>query len=96
MNHGKVTARISELRKPVVEEARLTLKQHLNDLLKLREKAVKGGAWSAAISAEMGRGKAAGLHIDKIDLHEDKELIINIVRFNGDEIEEHSRTKCRS
>jgi len=44
----------------------------------------------------MGRGKAAGLHIDKIGLHEDKELIINIVRFNGDEIEEHSRTKFRS
>jgi len=96
MAEDKVTVRVDEIRKPVVEEARLTLGQHLKDLLKLREKAVKDGAWSAAISAEMGRGKAAGLHIDKIDLHEDKELIINIVRFNGDEIEEHSRTKFRS
>jgi len=86
MNHGKVTARIDEIRKPVVEEARLTLGQHLNDLLTLREKAVENGVWSAAISAEMGRGRAAGLHITKVDLETDTTLTVKIIRFS--ELEE--------
>ncbi len=87
MENGKVTARIDEIRKPIVEEAQLTLKQHLKDLFDLREKAVESGAWSAAISAEMGRGKAAGLHVNKVDVNEDRIINLSIVRFgNEDEV----------
>ena len=65
MANGKVTARVAELRAPVIEEAKLTLAAHLNNLLEIRESAVEDRNWSAAVSAETARGKAAGLHTGK-------------------------------
>ena len=65
MNDGEVTGRIAELREPVVKEAQMTLKSHLEDLQKLRNMAVKAEQYSAAITAEIARGKAAGIHIEK-------------------------------
>ena len=35
------------------------------ELGKIRERALKKGAWSAAVNAETNRGKAAGLYIDR-------------------------------
>ena len=78
---GKVSSRVEEIRKPIVESAQLTLEQHLSDLLRLREEAVKDSKWSAAITAEMGRGKAAGLYVNKGDSDDDKNLTVEIVRF---------------
>ena len=86
MADNKVSARVDEIRKPIVESAQLTLEQHLKDLLRLREEAVKDSKWSAAVAAEMGRGKAAGLHVNKVDVNEDRVINISIVRF-GDEDE---------
>lgn len=60
-----VTSRIAELRRPIVEAAQMTLASHLNDLLNLREKAVAENQLSAAITAEVSRGKAAGLYIKR-------------------------------
>jgi len=65
MANGKVTARVQELRAPVIEGAQLTLKAHLDDLLSIREKAVEDRAWGAAVAAETARDKAAGLHTAK-------------------------------
>ena len=65
MANGKVTGRIEELRLPVIKEAQLTLKSHLDNLLEIREHAVEDRNWSAAVSAETARGKAAGLHTGK-------------------------------
>ncbi len=65
MTDGKVTARVAELREPIVKEAQMTLKSHLEDLQKLRNMAVKAEQYSAAITAEIARGKAAGIHIEK-------------------------------
>ena len=65
MTNGKVTARLEELRAPVIKEAQLTLAAHLNNLLEIRESAVEDRNWSAAVSAETARGKAAGLHTGK-------------------------------
>jgi hypothetical protein len=42
----------------------LTKDTYLN-LAKLREDSRKKGAWSAAINAEVARGKAAGLYIEQ-------------------------------
>ena len=67
MADGEVTARVAELREPVVKEAQMTLKSHLEDLQKLRNMAVKAEQYSAAITAEIARGKAAGIYVDKID-----------------------------
>ena len=73
---GKVSSRVEEIRKPIVEKAQLTLEQRLKDLLRLREKAVKDSKWSAAVVAEMGCGKAAGLYVNKVDSDDDKNLTI--------------------
>ena len=67
MNDPDISARVDELRKPIVKAAQLTLEAHLNDLKGLRNMATKAEQYSAAISAEVARGKAAGLYTDKID-----------------------------
>jgi len=61
----KITARVKELRAPSIERAQLTLDGHLDDLKRLRDTAEKEGKYSAAISAEIARGKAAGLYVDR-------------------------------
>ena len=35
------------------------------ELGKIRQEALKKGAWSAAVNAEVARGKAAGLYIEQ-------------------------------
>ncbi|MDP2651580.1 MAG: terminase [bacterium] len=65
----KVAARLKELRAPVAEKAQITLESHLNDLLRLRNLAVQKEQIAAAISAEIARGKAAGVHIEKSQLN---------------------------
>lgn len=61
----KVALRVEELRQPIVEEVGITLKTHLEDLLALRQAAVADRSFSAAISAEIARGKAAGVHVER-------------------------------
>lgn len=65
MADRKVAARVAEIRAPIVERARMTLEQHLEDLMALREAAKEARQFSAAIAAEIARGKAAGIHIEK-------------------------------
>lgn len=84
MANGKVTGRIEELRLPVIKEAQLTLAAHLNNLLEIRESAAEDRNWSAAVSAETARGKAAGLHTAKAIMsietaREDRVTVIELV-----------------
>ena len=65
LRHIKVAPRIAELRAPAIKKAELTLEKHLDDLLRLRNMAAKDEKWSAAIQAEIARGKAAGLHVER-------------------------------
>lgn len=65
MADSNVAARVAELRKPIAEKVQITLEGHLRDLMMLRNMAVKEKQISAAISAEVARGKAAGVHIEK-------------------------------
>lgn len=65
MSNGKVSARVAELRAPVVQQAQITLETHLADLQMLRDKAMESNQLSAAISAEIARGKASGIHVEK-------------------------------
>ncbi len=81
MADNKVSARVDEIRKPIVECAQFTLDQHLINLMSLRDKAAEDGKWGAAIAAEIGRGKAAGLYVNKGDSDDDKNLTVEIVRF---------------
>jgi phage terminase small subunit len=50
MANSNITARVVELRKQVAEIAQITLKSHLDDLLRLRNMAAKEKQYSAAIS----------------------------------------------
>ena len=38
---------------------------HVAELGRIKDAALKKGAWSAAVNAETNRGKAAGLYIDR-------------------------------
>ena len=65
MADGKVAARVAELREPVVQKSQITLESHLADLQMLRDNAMESNQLSAAISAEIARGKASGVHVEK-------------------------------
>jgi hypothetical protein len=63
----EIQGRVAELRKPVIEQAQLTLADHLEELRVLRDAALKDGRFSAAIQAEIARGKACGHYIIKVE-----------------------------
>lgn len=65
MSDPNVTQRVAELRIPVAKKAQITLESHLDDLLRLRNMAAKEKQYSAAITAEVARGKASGVHVEK-------------------------------
>ncbi len=69
MSDAKVAQRVQELRAPIIQKAQITLESHLEELATLRELAKDGNQLSAAISAEIARGKAAGVHIEKTEHH---------------------------
>ena len=56
---------IGELREEVQKKYEVTFENHIAELSKLREESRSKGAWSAAINAEVARGKATGLYIDQ-------------------------------
>jgi hypothetical protein len=43
----------------------VTFERHITELAKLRDESRVKGAWSAAINAEVARGKAAGLYVEQ-------------------------------
>ncbi|MDN7937474.1 terminase small subunit [Burkholderia multivorans] len=72
LDNVKIAARITEMRAPVLERAQLTLEQHLADLKRLRDLAEADGKYGPAVSAEISRGKASGLYVEKIELSRPK------------------------
>jgi len=56
---------IGELREEHQKKYSVTFEKHISELGKLRDNATKRGAHSAAINAEVARGKAAGLYIEQ-------------------------------
>ena len=66
MAEGRVAARVRQMRSAAAHNAQLTLEGHLHALARLRDLAVEEGQLSAAISAEISRGKAAGLYTDRV------------------------------
>ncbi len=62
---GYIVARLAELRAPVVKAVQVTLERHLRDLKVLRDTAAEAGQYGAAITAEVNRGKAAGLYVER-------------------------------
>jgi phage terminase small subunit len=60
-----VRTRLSELQGKAAAKAVITLESHLADLEVLRDKAASAKQYSAAITAEIARGKASGVHVEK-------------------------------
>ncbi len=64
----------------------INFEKHITELAKIRNEALKKGAWSAAVNAEVARGKAGGLYVDQ-------KLIMtgNVDAMSADEIKEKLR-----
>ena len=82
---------IGELRQEIQEKYQVDLGRHLGELAKLRDDAMKKGAWSAAINAEVARGKAGGLYVDQklilsgnLDNMSEKELEAKMAKILDD------------
>ena len=56
---------IGEIREEYQKKYSVTFERHITELGKIRAEALKKGAWSAAVNAEVARGKAAGLYIEQ-------------------------------
>ena len=56
---------IGELRAEWQKKFEVTFGNHITELGKLRDEAREKKAWSAAVNAEVARGKAAGLYIEQ-------------------------------
>ena len=56
---------IGELREEWQKQYEVTFSNHIAELAKLRNEARDKKAWSAAVNAEVARGKAAGLYIEQ-------------------------------
>lgn len=85
INRGDIAGRIQELRKPAIDAVQFTLEEHLNALKKLRDDAAMANQFSAAITAEVNRGKASGFYIEKSKLGGDQDdpLKALIMRIQG-------------
>ena len=82
---------IGELRAEIQEKYGITFEKHIGELAKLREDARAKGAWSAAINAEIARGKAGGLYVDQklvlsgnLDNMSEKELEAKMAKILDD------------
>ena len=60
-----VVSYIGELRQEYQKKYAVTFERHITELGKIRQDALKKGAWSAAVNAEVARGKAAGLYVEQ-------------------------------
>ena len=56
---------IGELRDEYQKKYAVTFERHISELARIRLDALNKGAWSAAVNAEVARGKAAGLYIEQ-------------------------------
>lgn len=66
MKDTEVSARVEELKKPIIAAAGLTLESHLARLAHLSKKAEEAENYGPAVTAETNRGKAAGLYTEKV------------------------------
>jgi len=89
--HPKVSAWLRHFQRMGMDEARITIKEHLAELARGREAAYALGQASAAVQAEHYRGKAAGLYEEQLLLTvstSDAELVKAIEDLLGRETAE--------
>lgn len=67
MANPDISARVAELRAEASKKTVITLESHLAELERLRDLALDAGKFDAAINAEVHRGKAKGLYVNKTE-----------------------------
>lgn len=82
MCNNDIATMLQSLRDAAAKEAQVTLEGHLNKLAELRDMAIAEGQLSAAITAEVSRGKAAGLYTERV--HADVKQDVRVVLFGGE------------
>ena len=56
---------VSKLKEERMKKYEVNYKNHITELARIKEAALKKGSFSSAVNAETNRGKAAGLYIDR-------------------------------
>ena len=56
---------IGKLHEERLQKHEVTYTKHIAELDRIKDKALKKGSFSSAVNAEISRGKAAGLYIDR-------------------------------
>ena len=78
MSDHNISARVAQLRIPIAAKVGMTLENHLLTLAELRDEAKSANQFSAAISAEVARGKASGVAVDKSEVNHKGNFIVQI------------------
>ena len=63
-----VVRRIQELEKELQQKFDVTFDRHIRKLSEIRDEAMKKGNLTAAVSAEVQRGRAAGLYVERKEI----------------------------
>jgi len=64
----KVVAAIAKRRGEIADTHKVEMNKHVQELARLRDKALNEKSYSAAVNAERLRGQAAGLYIDRKEI----------------------------
>jgi phage terminase small subunit len=67
-----VCEEIKRVREEVQKKYNVTIDRHFKELQKIRDAAVEKESYSAAVQAEVARGKAAGLYINEMHVKHSK------------------------
>ena len=60
-----VVAYVGKLQEERLQKHQVTYAKHISELDRIKQAALKKGSFSSAVNAEISRGKAAGLYIDR-------------------------------
>ena len=63
-----VVARIRELKQELSKKYEVSFEGHVKKLAEIRDAAMTGGNFAAAVAAEKSRGQAAGIYIDRKEI----------------------------
>ena len=66
--YPKVVAAVMKRRNEIADTHRVEMNKHVQELARLRDKALNEKSYSAAVNAERLRGQAAGLYIDRKEI----------------------------
>ena len=85
----KIALWLKAARKQNMDRAKLTLEEHSAELARLREMSLEAGNFGAAVNAEVSRGKAEGIYVDKKEiLHHNKTDLDKLIKLHNSGKEE--------